>query len=130
MVIVQEVTKEQMIKLTGKNYLGFSDYRRGRIYILKTLSNRVKKETILHEKGHFVFRKRRPYIGKKLKREMKKTPLYSNYKKDYKHKPNKIPEELLVQLRAEVKSGRINKQQIGFIKKQYPYTFKKLRAIL
>jgi len=130
MAKVQDITKKQMKNLTGNYYMGFSDYRRGKIYILKTLSNKVKKETILHERGHFVFRKRRPYIGKKLKQEIKRTPLYSDYKKDYKHKPNKIPEELLVQLRAEVKSGRMNKQQIGFIRKQYPYTFKKLRSIL
>lgn len=129
MPIVQEVTKVEMRRITGGDYLGFSNYRKGRIYILKTLSKKVKRETILHEKGHFVFRKRKPYIGQRLKKELKRTPLYKDYKEDYKKKPHKIPEELLVQLRAEVKSGRIDKQQLMYIRKRYPHTYRKLREI-
>lgn len=129
MVIIQEITKEQMKRLTGKIFLGFSDYRKKKIYVLKSLSKRVKRETILHEQGHFIFRKRRIYIGKKLKKEIKRTPLYKGYKKDYKHKQHKIPEELIVQLRGEIKSSRMGKQQIRYIKSNYPLTYKKMRSL-
>ena len=112
-----------MKELTGGYWLGVTNYRKNIIYIRKDLSPKVKRETILHEKGHFRFRKRKPYIGKKLKKELKSSPLYKSYKKEYTTK--KISEEMLVQLNAE--KCKYNRKGICYLKKKYPHTMNKIK---
>ena len=130
MVRVVQVSAAEMKQVAGgSGFSGFTDYNRKVIYVRKNLSTKNKNTTVAHERGHFIFRKKRPYIGKKVIAELKKSPAYPEYKKDYTHKKHKVSEEMIVEMRALMKSGQWNKKKIAKMKSKYPQTYKKIRRL-
>jgi|TARA_B100001971_G_C18205402_1_gene547255 Zn-dependent peptidase ImmA (M78 family) len=116
------VSKKQMKDLTGDSYVGFAAYRQKKIYLQKNLSAEDKKSTLIHERGHYRFRKKKVRVGKKVIEEMKKNPTYRSLKKEG-YKPKKIPEELLIEAHTQIKTKNGEFKQE--FKQKYPRTYKK-----
>ena len=120
------VTKKQMKNISGKDYGGYSAYRRNKIYIRQDLSHKEKVRTLGHEAGHYIFRKKKVVISKKVVNELRKSPEYQKLKK-HGYKIKKIPEEIMVEKHMQIEFG--DKKQLQNLKEKYPNAYEKYKQI-
>lgn len=116
------VSREQMKRISGDDYVGYSAYRKNKIYIRKGLSKKDMKNTLDHEQGHFRFRRKKVVLGKKVINEIKKTPSYKSFKKEG-YRTKKIPEEVMVEAHMAIING--DEGQLKRMKEKAPNVYKK-----
>ncbi len=123
------VKKREMKELTGEEYVGFSQYRNGKIYIQKGLSKKQKAMTIAHEMAHHKLRRLKTKFPQRVIKELKKTEAWKQFKKEG-YKTKKIPEEIFAEAHAAIKTKSLSKKRLKEWKKESPHTYKKFSKLI
>ena len=128
---IKKLKRKEFDKITGGGYDAFAtddnkrnEYR-NTILVRDDLKPLTEKISIEHEKGHFKFRQKKPQIDDKVIEELKKSKHYKITVKDYKHKPEKVHEEMIVEMRAQMKAHESEEK----IKKKYPESYKVIEQL-
>jgi len=127
---IKKLNQKKFDELTGGGYDAFStddnernEYR-NTILIRNNLKPITEKMSLEHEKGHFKFRENKPQINDEVIEELKNSKHYK-ISEDSKYKPEKIHEEMIVEMMADMKVHDTEEK----IKEEYPESYKVIKQL-